>query len=143
MVRRPPAVELLPLWGRRPRRGRRLLSVGPGGFSSPDAAGSFLHLAQGLAGRHGDGRGPALAAVEAEVVFGHGPAPEREGSRGRSEGVSVMVVAAAIRLPGTPATLLRGLMVLTEALRRSGLTSPARVVPVMGRLQKNTLFARN
>lgn len=133
VVRRSPAVELLPLRGRRPRGRRRLLPVWPGSagsLSSPDVTRSLLHLAQGLAGRRGDGRRPAVAAVEAEVVFRHGSASERERSRRGGEGVSVAVVAAAVSLSGAPSTLLGLLMILINALWRSGLPPPARVVPV-------------
>lgn len=133
MVRRSPAMELLPLRGRRSRGRRRLLPVwygSVGSFSCPDAASSFLQLAQGLAGRHRDRRRPAVVALEAKVVFGHGSASEREGSRRGCERVSVAVV---VDLSGAPSTLVGVLMILTNALWRFGLPSPAWVVPVVQR----------
>lgn len=89
MVRRPPAVELLPLGRGRPRRRGHLL---PGWMrsGSGDAASSFLHLPQR---RSADGGGPAVAAVEAQVVLRHRPPPERQGGRRGREGVSVAVAA--------------------------------------------------
>lgn len=114
VVRRPPAVKLLPLrWGR-PRRRRRLPPAG-----RRDAAASFLHLAQ----RRGAGRrGPAVAAVEAEVVLRHGPSPEPEGGRRRGTGVSVSGVSVAVVVSGSP-------LGLQGALISTGVPSPSWVVP--------------
>ncbi|TNN60032.1 hypothetical protein EYF80_029701 [Liparis tanakae] len=96
VVGRAPAVELLPLRGRRPRRRRRLLLPVMGGASpsSPASARSLLHLAQGPAGRRENGGRPA------EVVLGHGSSSQGEGGgRGGVGGVSGgIVVAPSTRL---------------------------------------------
>lgn len=99
MVRRPPAVELLPLGRGRPRRRGHLLPgwMSPAGGPSY-AARSFLHLPQR---RSAEGGGPAVAAVEAQVVLRHRPAPEREGARRGREGVAVAVAVVAVVEPGS------------------------------------------
>lgn len=116
VVGRTPAVELLPLGRRRSGRRRRLLPVLPGVAGGDTAASSFLHLAQGLTGRRGDGRRPAVAVVEAEVVLRHGSSSERQRGWRRGEGGSVVVItaAAAAGLSGAPPTLME--VVLTDAL---------------------------
>lgn len=90
---------------------------------------AFLHLTQGLAGCHGNGRGPTLAAVEAEVVFGHGSTSEIKRSWWRCKSVAVVVICAAVCVSEAPSRLLEVLLVLTDVLWRSGLPPPAWVVP--------------
>lgn len=126
MVRRTSAVELLPLGGRRPRRG--FLPAPPGGARR---ASRLLHLAQHLAGGREQRRRPAVAAFEAQVIFRHGPSAEEERSRWGREGVSVsIIITAAVRPSGVPLSLMVVLLLLlTEALRRPRLASPTWVVP--------------
>lgn len=128
VVGRPPAVELLPLWWGWPGRRGCLLPAGMSAaaeLARPDAADSFLHLTQ----RGGaDGRGPAEAAVAAEVVFRHGPPPQREGGRGRSKSVSVSDGVVAVVLSGSPLGLLQVLRVLVSAPYWCGVPSPSWVV---------------
>lgn len=131
MVRCSPAVELLPLRGWWSWRRGCLLPVLPGNarcISTSHVA--FLHLTQGLAGCHGNRRGPALAAVEAEVVFGHGSTSEIKRSRRRCKGVAVVVIGAAVRVSEAPSRLVEELLVLTDVLWRSGLPPPTWVVPL-------------
>lgn len=116
VVRRPPSVKLLPLWWGGPGRRGRLLPAGMRAAADPAPPGSFLRLAQR---RGAGGRRPAVAAVEAEVVFRHGPAPEREGGRRRSKSVPVSVGV----LSGAPLRVRGG------APSRRGLPSPSWVVP--------------
>lgn len=100
MVRRPPAVELLPLGRGRPRRRGHLLPgwMSPAGGRSRPSYCSFLHLPQR---RSAEGGGPAVAAVEAQVVLRHRTSPEREGGRRGRVGVSVAVAVVAVVWSGS------------------------------------------
>lgn len=126
VVRRSSAVELLPL-RRRGSGGRRGLL--PAGLSGAGVARSLLHLLQRLARGHGNGRRPAVAAVEPEVVLGHGSSSEGERGRRRRRRESVSVLILFHR-PGAPLSPLLGLLVWISALWRSGVPPPARVIPL-------------
>ena len=137
MVRRPPAVELLPLWGRRPRRGRDLLLPDWPRLSAAAAA-ALVDLAQRLASRHGDGGRAAevAAGVVAQVVLRHCAAPQGEGARGGGGGGSGAVRARLLRGDGlVGAVMMLRLRVVVmmrvrvNALQGYRVTPPPGVVP--------------